>query len=70
MLPAVQGVPWDKIEIDTRPDHPLTFAHLNITTTAGDSIIHFDAHDSITVMGVTGLTAADFQFITARGRAA
>jgi hypothetical protein len=57
-----QGV--DTIEIDTGPNKPLTFANLNITTAGGDSVIHFDAHDSITVLGVTALSPADFHFVT------
>jgi hypothetical protein len=28
-----------------------------------DSVIHFDASNSVTVLGVTGLTDADFQFV-------
>jgi len=30
---------------------------------ADSSVIHFSAHDSVTVSGVTGLTEADFQFV-------
>jgi len=42
---------------------PQTFADLNIQEVNGNSVIQFDAHDSVTVVGVTGLTAADFHFV-------
>src|SRR6476620_2761586 len=40
-----------------------SFTDLNITEANGNSVIHFDANDSVTVVGVTGLTAADFHFV-------
>jgi hypothetical protein len=47
-----------------------TFADLNIQLVDTDgngtndsSVIHFDANNSVTVLGVTGLTAADFHFV-------
>jgi hypothetical protein len=43
---------------------PETFSDLNIQEVNGSSsIIHFDANNSVTVAGVTGLTAADFHFV-------
>jgi hypothetical protein len=42
---------------------PATFADLNIQEVGGNSVIHFDANDSVTVVGVTGLTADDFHFV-------
>jgi len=38
--------------VDTNNDH-----------IADSSVIHFDASDSVTVLGVTHLTAADFHFL-------
>lgn len=47
-----------------------SFSDLNIETVdtnndsvADSSVIHFDANNSVTVVGVTGLTAADFHFV-------
>jgi hypothetical protein len=47
-----------------------TFSDLNIETVdtnsdtvADSSVIHIDPSNSITVVGVTGLTAADFHFV-------
>jgi Ca2+-binding RTX toxin-like protein len=46
-----------------------TFTDLNIqevdanTDGLTDSVIHFDANNSVTVLGVTGLTANDFHFV-------
>jgi len=46
-----------------------TFADLNISEVDAnndghtDSVIHFDANNSVTVLNVTGLTAADFHFV-------
>jgi hypothetical protein len=40
-----------------------TFADLNIEVVGTDSVIHFDANNSVTVLGVTGLTANDFHFV-------
>ncbi|MGB2597479.1 MAG: hypothetical protein WBC87_21460, partial [Pseudolabrys sp.] len=47
-----------------------SFVNLNIETVdtdnnsvADSSIIHFDANNSITLVGVVGLTAADFNFV-------
>src|SRR5262245_32888673 len=47
-----------------------SFANLNIETldtnndtVADTSVIHFDANNSVTVVGVIGLTAADFNFV-------
>jgi hypothetical protein len=42
---------------------PTSFADLNIQEVNGNSIIQFDAHDSVTVVGVTGLQPDDFQFV-------
>ena len=63
----------DIIEIDASkaPGHfPETFSDLNIdqvdtdgSGTADSSIIHFDAHNSVTVLGVTNLAPSDFDFI-------
>jgi len=62
----------DIIEIDvpTRGggQFPETFEDLNIEQVDAnadgivDSVIHFGNNDSVTVLGVTGLTAADFDF--------
>jgi hypothetical protein len=60
---AQQG---DKIEIDTThvpAKFPTSFADLNIQEVNGNSVIQFDPHDSVTVVGVTGLTADDFHFV-------
>jgi hypothetical protein len=40
-----------------------TFSDLNIEVVGTDSVIHFDANNSVTVLGVTGLTASDFHFV-------
>jgi hypothetical protein len=40
-----------------------TFSDLNIEEVNGNSVIHFDANNSVTVLGVTGLTASDFHFV-------
>jgi serralysin len=40
-----------------------TFSDLNIEEVNGSSVIHFDANNSVTVVGVAGLTAADFHFV-------
>ena len=40
-----------------------SFTDLNIQVVGTDSVIHFDANNSVTVLGVTGLTAADFHFV-------
>jgi hypothetical protein len=63
----------DMIEIDASQANgrfPTTFAELNIELVDSNadsindtSLIHFDAHNSVTVVGVTGLTADDFNFI-------
>ena len=57
----------DIIEIDVPTNgggqFPQTFADLNIEVVGTDSVIHFDANNSVTVLGVTGLTAADFHFV-------
>jgi hypothetical protein len=63
----------DMIEIDASQANgpfPTTFAELNIelVDTNADSIndasvVHLGAHNSVTVVGVTGLTADDFNFI-------
>jgi len=63
----------DMIEIDASQSNgpfPTTFAELNIelVDTNADSIndasvVHLGAHNSVTVVGVTGLTADDFNFI-------
>jgi hypothetical protein len=67
----------DKIEIGTLPaqaaekipdkakDHIplLEFSDLNIQEADGNSVIQFDANDSITVVGVTDLTESDFLFV-------
>jgi len=39
------------------------FAQLTIDETGGDSIVHFDGSNSVTVVGVTGLGAGDFDFL-------
>jgi serralysin len=50
--------------VDHAGNHGLeTFAELNIEVVGNDSIIHFDANNSVTVLGVTGLTAHDFSFV-------
>ena len=36
---------------------------INSDTVVDSSVIHFDANNSVTVVGVTGLTAADFHFV-------
>lgn len=38
------------------------FGDLNIETVGADSVIHFDANNDITVIGVTRLSASDFLF--------
>jgi hypothetical protein len=43
---------------------PFDFSDLDIEETAdGDSVVHFDASNNVTVYGVTGLTFDDFIFI-------
>jgi hypothetical protein len=48
---------------------PETFSDLNIQQVDAnndgitDSVIHFAGNNSVTVLGVTGLTAADFHFV-------
>jgi Ca2+-binding RTX toxin-like protein len=40
-----------------------SFSDLDIDVVGSDSIIHFGAEDSVTVLGVTNLTADDFLFL-------
>jgi hypothetical protein len=42
---------------------PYSFSDLQIEEENGDSIIHLDADNSVTVVDVLGLTGADFDFI-------
>jgi hypothetical protein len=61
-------VELDKIVIDASKapgNFPHTFDELapNIEVAGSDSIIHFDAHNSVTVLNFIGLTSGDFEFI-------
>jgi hypothetical protein len=40
-----------------------TFSDLNIQVVGNDSVIRFDANDSVTVLNDTNLTASDFHFV-------
>jgi Ca2+-binding RTX toxin-like protein len=40
-----------------------SFSDLNIQVVGNDSVIHFDANNSVTVLNDTALTAADFHFV-------
>jgi hypothetical protein len=42
---------------------PTSFADLNVQEVNENSVIQFGTNDSVTVVGVTGLTADDFQFV-------
>ena len=39
------------------------YSDLNIKSVGSDSVIHLSGHDSVTVAGVTTLTADDFMFV-------
>ena len=51
----------DIIELDL--GKKLSFSDLNIEVVGSDSVIHLSADDSVTVAGVTALTADDFLFV-------
>jgi hypothetical protein len=60
---AALHVPQQALDHSGGGNFPTTFADLNIQEVNGNSVIQFDAHDSVTVMGVTGLTADNFSFV-------
>lgn len=47
----------------SRVSHPYSFSDLRIEETEGNSIIHFDATNNVTVEDTVGLTVDDFLFI-------
>jgi Ca2+-binding RTX toxin-like protein len=59
----------DHIPTQAVSNFPTSFADLTIQLVDAnndgitDSVIHFDANNSVTVLNVTGLTAADFHFV-------
>jgi hypothetical protein len=58
---ALEHIPAEHIPT---PSHTVgSFTDLDIDVVGSDSVIHFDAHNSVTVMGVTNLTADDFLFV-------